>query len=103
MNIPENHLHKLIDGLTHSNACLALYRLPWKEQPVLVLQREGNPDTYARLQDLNGKTGFVLAPFHADNRQPIVLIRPDRQRMAGNQRDTGRLGKCLGGNDSAKQ
>ena len=36
------------------------------------------PDTYARLQDLNGKTGFVLAPFHADNRQPIVLIRPDR-------------------------
>ena len=94
MNIPENHLHKLIDGLTHSNACLALYRLPWKEQPVLVLQREGNPDTYARLQDLNGKTGFVLAPFHADNRQPIVLIR---------QRDTGRLGKCLGGHDSAKQ
>ena len=78
MNIPENHLHKLIDGLTHSNACVALYRLPWKEQPVLVLQREGNPDTYARLQDLNGKTGFVLAPFHADNRQPIVLIRPDR-------------------------
>ena len=59
MNIPENHLHKLIDGLTYSNACLALYRLPWKEQPVLVLQREGNPDTYARLQDLNGKTGLA--------------------------------------------
>ena len=79
MNIPENHLHKLIDGLTQSTVSFALYRLPWKEQPVLVLQRQGEAETYARLQDLNGKTGFVLAPF------------------------TGRLGKCLGGHDSAKQ
>ena len=78
MNTPELALHKLIDGLTHSAASFALYRLPWKEQPTLVLQPEGVPDTYARLQDLNGKTGFVLAPFHADERHPIVLIRPDK-------------------------
>ena len=78
MNMPETHLHRQIDALTQSAVSFALYRLPWKEQPTLVLQREGTPDTYARLPELNGKTGFVLAPFHADSRQPIVLIRPDK-------------------------
>ena len=78
MNMPETHLHRQIDALTHTDASFALYRLPWKEQPVLVLQPEGVPDTYAHLQDLNGKTGFIFAPFHAESQQPIVLIRPDK-------------------------
>ena len=67
-----------MDALTRSNASFALYRFPWKEQPTLVLQPEGAPDTYTHLHELNGKTGFVLAPFHADERRPIVLIRPDK-------------------------
>ena len=76
--MPETHLHSLMDALTRSNASFALYRLPWKEQPTLVLQPEGAPDTYTHLHELNGKAGFVLAPFHADVCQPIVLIRPDK-------------------------
>ena len=75
------NLQNLIDPLTQSNLSFALYRLPWEKDPVLVLQREGMPYACASLPGLNGKSGFVLAPFCATARQPVVLIRPDRKAI----------------------
>lgn len=81
MNVPENNLHCLIDKLSQSDISFSLYRLPWEKEPILVLQREGLPHVCDRLQGLNGKTGFVLAPFCVADHQPVILIRPDRRAV----------------------
>lgn len=78
MKMPDTDLHGLIDRLAQSTASFALYRLPWAAEPVLVLQREGSPRVFHSLHGLNGRTGFVLAPF-AVGRWPVVLIHADRR------------------------
>lgn len=78
MNIPETSIHHLIDNLTHGGRSFALYRLPWTDEPILVLQADGMPETAGTLAELNGKEGFVMAPFHASDRCPIIIIRPDK-------------------------
>ena len=63
MMLPDPSLQRTIDRLTDSPACFALYRLPWTDEPVLVLQEGGEAEQPASLHALNGKTGFVLTPF----------------------------------------
>lgn len=78
MNIPETPIHHFIDKLTCSHVSFALYRLPWTDEPILILQKDGEPETTLNLKDLNGKEGFIMAPFHPSEKHPIILIRPDR-------------------------
>ena len=54
----------------------AFYRLPRSRQ-VVCIQQQGMPTTFGSLSDLNGHSGFVVAPFAIDASQPVVLIRPD--------------------------
>lgn len=54
----------------------AFYRLPRSRQ-VVCIQQQGMPATFASLSDLNGASGFVVAPFSIEANQPVVLIRPD--------------------------
>lgn len=78
MNIPETKLHQLIDRLMQSHVCFAIYRLPWTDEPILILQNETEEvETFEDLSELNGKTGFVLAPFRYSPEHPGVIIRPD--------------------------
>lgn len=77
MILPESHIQKLFDRLAQSATSFALYRLPWTDEPILVLQKEGEAEAFDDLSELNGKKGFVLAPFHRTESHPIVLIRPD--------------------------
>lgn len=77
MNLPERHIHQLIDRLTGSDISFAITRIPWTDEPIFVLQEEGRPETMESLTDLNGKKGFLLAPFSPSEKHPIVLIRPD--------------------------
>ena len=56
----------------------AIYRLPYAEEATLVQQTEGEPAEYVSLTELNGKSGFVVAPFEVTENQPILLIRPDK-------------------------
>lgn len=56
----------------------ALYRLPHERQVTLVEQTEDAPEELASCRALNGRKGFVVAPFFVDQAHPIVLIRPDR-------------------------
>lgn len=78
MNIPESYIHHLIDSMTRSEMSFALYRLPWTDEPILVLQEEGQPQTAGTLSELNGKEGFVMASFKPSDKHPIVIIRPDQ-------------------------
>jgi len=56
----------------------AFYRLPYAKEATLVQQTEGEPAEYLSCTELNGKSGFVIAPFQITAQQPILLIRPDK-------------------------
>ena len=55
----------------------AIYRLPHADHVTLIQQTEGEPSEYQSCSELNGKRGFVVAPFQVTAQQPILLIRPD--------------------------
>ena len=55
----------------------ALYRLPHANHATIVQQTVGDPDELLSCQELNGRQGFVMAPFEVTPVQPILLIRPD--------------------------
>lgn len=56
----------------------AIYRLPRQNHYTLVEQTAGVPLELFSLAELNGKHGFVLAPFAVSEEEPIMLIRGDR-------------------------
>ena len=55
----------------------ALYRLPYEDHATLIRQTEGEPAEYLSCAELNGRRGFVVAPFQISEKQPVLLIRPD--------------------------
>lgn len=77
MNVPNRHTQDLLDCLTRSRLGFALYRLPWTDECHLVLQTSGDVEQLTGIRDLNGKKGFVMAPFSQSDTHPLVLIRPD--------------------------
>ena len=77
MNLPNKDIHNLIDCLTRSNFSFAIYRLPWTDECYFVMQATPEAETLKDIADLNGKKGFVIAPFHTTEEHPLVLIQPD--------------------------
>lgn len=77
MNLPDKHIQDLLDSLTRSRLSFALYRLPWTDECCLVMQTSGDAEQPASICDLNGKKGFVIAPFRLSAGHPLVVIRPD--------------------------
>ena len=55
----------------------AVYRLPHADHATLIRQTEGEPAEFFSCAELNGREGFVVAPFQVTFEQPILLIRPD--------------------------
>lgn len=55
----------------------AIYRLPHEDHATLIRQNEGEPLELLSCQELNGRQGFVIAPFQTTPSQPILLICPD--------------------------
>lgn len=58
--------------------CFAQYRLPHATTYTRVEQTEGMSQALRSCRELNGQQGFVVAPFQADEEQPILLIRADK-------------------------
>ena len=58
-------------------SAFAFYRLPYKHHCTLVMQNDDAPEELASVADLNGKSGFVIAPFSPSDDCPILLMRPD--------------------------
>jgi isochorismate synthase len=61
----------------------AIYRLPYAKEATMIQQTEGEPAEYLSCIELNGKSGFVVAPFEVTERQPILLIRSDKVEKVG--------------------
>lgn len=55
----------------------AVYRLPYGKFATKVQQTDGEPLELSSCAELNGKRGFVMAPFETTANHPILLIRPD--------------------------
>lgn len=58
-------------------AAWALYRLPHADHYVRIRQTSGEPEALLSCAQLNGREGFVVAPFDIRPDQPVLLIRPD--------------------------
>lgn len=58
-------------------AAFAFYRLPYKQSYTLVMQNDDAPEKLYSVDELNGKSGFVIAPFAPSEECPILLMRPD--------------------------
>ena len=63
--------------MTCSDKSFAIYRLPWTDTPILVMQDGGENHVFANLKELNGEKGFVISPFRFTEDHPGVIIRPD--------------------------
>ncbi len=67
----------------------AYYRLPYLHHATYVAQHEGEPEVLSSVTELNGKEGFVVAPFSPSGECPVLLIHPDESKLLaieGNER-----------------
>ena len=58
-------------------AAFAFYRLPYKDSYTLVMQNDDDPEKLSSVDELNEKSGFVIAPSMPSEECPILLMRPD--------------------------
>ena len=73
-----------LDALTASDRSFAVYRIPGRTT-ILLMQQEGRPESFETLAELNGRSGFVMAPFQSNATHPVVLIRSDQTFKGKNQ------------------
>ena len=59
----------------------AYYRLPYLHHATFVTQHQGEPEVLSSVAELNGKEGFVIAPFSPSGTCPVLLIHPDESRI----------------------
>ena len=72
----------------------AIYRLPHEDHATLITQSVGEPMELHSLTELNGKQGFVVAPFEVKADQPVVLIQGKTETIAlSNEQLTANDGK----------
>ena len=65
-------------------SAFAVYRLPYGKFATMVQQTDGEPaEELLSCAELNGRSGYVMAPFEITDSHPILLIRPDKvERVA---------------------
>lgn len=59
----------------------AYYRLPYLHHAHYAVQHEGEPEVLSSVAELNGKEGFVIAPFSPSGDCPVLLIHPDESKL----------------------
>jgi isochorismate synthase len=70
-----------LNSLIEANRSFAIYRLPGKNVIHFVSQEKGSTGLLHKIEELNGQSGFVIAPFEVSAKLPIVLIHPDREEI----------------------
>lgn len=72
-----DHDYSHFDTLIAQNGIFAAYRVPGSSVIKFIIQESGEPSCFHKISSLNGKEGFVVAPFSTDKGKPVVLFRPD--------------------------
>lgn len=81
------------DSWIAAGRSFAVYRIPGEPCPRWVRQGSGLPRLLDQVTDLNEQKGFVVAPFRASEKYPIVLIRADEAGCWG-EGELGVEGEC---------
>ena len=81
--IPEN-LQDIIDSLIAARWPFAIWRIPGETELRFIAQTTGQPQVLYDIKELNGRHGFVIAPFQVSRQKPIFLINPDRYEIPKN-------------------
>ena len=68
---------QIIVSATMPMPSFALYRLPHQDSYTSVVQTVGDTLELHSPVELNGRSGFVVAPFSVTAQYPLLLIRPD--------------------------
>lgn len=71
------NINSRINALIDAGMSFAIYRLPWKQEVICKVQTVGEVQLLKDLSDLNGESGFVIAPFIQTKDYPLLLIHPD--------------------------
>ncbi|MBR4897658.1 MAG: isochorismate synthase [Prevotella sp.] len=58
----------------------AIYRLPYEDHCTLLVQDDGQPEVLQSYAALNGKSGFVIAPFSISPATPLLLLHPEQTK-----------------------
>lgn len=74
--ISENN-YRTIDELIKQDRSFAIWRVPGETRVHFRMQSSGSACLLNSIEDLNERSGFVIAPFRASDEHPIVLIQPD--------------------------
>lgn len=69
--------YRCIDSLIVQNRTFSIYRIPDEKTMIFALQQNGVPECFENIEDLTGKTGFVVAPFNVTADSPVILMHPD--------------------------
>lgn len=59
----------------------ALYRLPRQTKVNVLAQTQGGIEALDSYGELNGRRGFVIAPFAISADTPLLLLKPDRRMV----------------------
>ncbi len=80
MTLDETSNCNKIDTFIQENRSFALWRIPGDDIR-FAMQTSGSARLLYHIEELDGQSGFVIAPFHVCSEQPIVLIRPDIEEI----------------------
>lgn len=70
-------LHLLFEKCIALGFPFSIYRLPETEEIQFVVQSSTEEIFIESLDEIKDKSGFVIAPFHADKEHKLCFIRPD--------------------------
>lgn len=77
INTGEQEAYILVDRFIETGMPFAMYRIPGEKVIHLMVQLNGEVSLFNDIEELNGRSGFVIAPFRIGKDTPIVLLRPD--------------------------
>lgn len=81
-----NMLEKVHRLALDNQIAFASFKLPDEPEVITIIQWKTQPAVISDILSLEGKSGFVFAPFDLDSENPIRIIQPDLV-MRGNEFD----------------
>jgi isochorismate synthase len=70
-----------LDRFIEAGRSFAVYRTPGSRLARFLARDRGPVGLLREIDELNGQSGFVMAPFEVSDSCPLVLLRPDRDEL----------------------
>ena len=74
--ITDNYFKKLLDQLLAKNYPFAIWTMPGKKLPVVLIGDKNDVLYFQDVTQINDKEGFIFAPFRIQENSPIIMIKP---------------------------